>query len=69
MNKIELGVAVLGCANLCAANVSDINVADAILINGNTGPIEREPVYLCDENGNHITDENGNRIVTKMIKV
>jgi len=69
MNKIELGIAVLGCANLNAANVSDVNVAEAILINENTGPIEREPVYLCDENNNYITDESGNKIVTKMIKI
>ncbi len=67
MNKIELGIAVLSCANLAVANLCDTTVAESILAEGDE-EVEREPVYLCDENGNHITDTDGNRIVTKMIK-
>lgn len=68
MNKIELGIAVLGCANLAAANLCDTTVAEFVM-GDDDSEVERESVYLCDEDGNRITDEDGNEIVTGTIKI
>jgi hypothetical protein len=68
MNRAELDSAVLGCAIIYTADVCSVDYVETILIVENSGSGEREPVYLCDENGDHITDENDNLIVTGTIK-
>ncbi len=68
MNKIELRIAFLSCANLASANLCGTAVAEFVM-GDEDSDVEREPVYLCDEDGNHITDEDGNKIVTGTIKI